>query len=391
MSRAGDTARPLHVLVLTPFFPSDRNEVHGCFIAEPLEHLRQFGIDSSVIAVSPVHYARKQSMASAPAEWVRYPQLPGIAGLSSAGRFLYPCLRQKVQKLHSTKPIDLIHAHGALPCGHAAALLFGRLKIPFVVTVHGLDVFNACTQEGVWATWRRKTSAEVYGAARNVICISGKVQEIVKTGTPAETRSTIIYNAVNPQLFSSNANEREESVPQLLMVGNLLPIKGHDLVLRALAKLKRSFPPVQCRIIGEGPARARFRALARELGIEQQVQFAGRQSREEVAEAMRRCTVFVLPTRYEGLGCVYLEAMSCGKPAIGCRGQGIDEVIEHGKNGWLIGVDKLEELVEGLSVLLGSAELRASIGAAARQTILGKFTLSRHAQQLAELYRQAVA
>ncbi|MGD0248256.1 MAG: glycosyltransferase, partial [Candidatus Limnocylindrales bacterium] len=51
-------------------------------------------------------------------------------------------------------------------------------------------------------------------------------------------------------------------------------------------------------------------------GIEQQVQFVGRQSRSEVAEAMRRCSVFVLPSRNEGLGCVYLEAMSCGKPVI---------------------------------------------------------------------------
>ena len=81
--------------------------------------------------------------------------------------------------------------------------------------------------------------------------------------------------------------------------------------------LKPSFPHLRCRIIGEGPDRARFEALARDLGIVQQVQFVGRQSRTEVAEAMRRCSVFVLPSSNEGLGCVYLEAMSCGKPVIG--------------------------------------------------------------------------
>ena len=140
-----------------------------------------------------------------------------------------------------------------------------------------------------------------------------------------------------------------------------------------------------------GPDRARFEALVLELGIGQQVQFVGRKSRSEVAEAMRRCSVFVLPSRNEGLRCVYLEAMSCGKAVIGCQGQGIDEVIEHRKNGWLVPAEGLEELVQGLSALLGSPELRTRVGTAARQTILERFTLSHQAQHLVRIYRQAVA
>ena len=106
---------------------------------------------------------------------------------------------------------------------------------------------------------------------------------------------------------------------------------------------------------------------------------------------MRRCSVFALPSRNEGLGCVYLEAMSCGKTAIGCLGQGIDEVIEHGRNGWLVPVDGLEPLVQGLSTLLASSALRARVGTAARQTILENLTLSHQAQHLARIYRQAIA
>jgi glycosyltransferase involved in cell wall biosynthesis len=83
--------------------------------------------------------------------------------------------------------------------------------------------------------------------------------------------------------------------------------------------------------------------------------------------------------------------MCCGKTVIGCRGQGIDEVIEHGKNGWLIPADGLEELVQGLSGLLSSHELRTCIGMAARQTILEKLTLSHQAQQLLSIYRRAIA
>ncbi len=391
MFRAEEAGRELHVLTLTPFFPSVHNEVSGCFVAEPIAQLKQFGVESSVMAVSPIYYPRRQSSSWAPAEWVRYPRVPGNLGLSSAGKLLYARLLGRIRQLHRVKPIDVIHAHAALPCGHAAALLSRRLNIPFVVTVHGLDVFNTCFLGGVPADWRRNVSVDVYRAARTVICVSGKVQEILKTGTPAETFGTIVHNGVNPTLFSPNSAAMGPSGPEILMVGNLLRSKGHELVLRAIGDLRPSFPQLRCRIIGEGPDRAQFEALVHDLGIGQQVHFAGVRSRSEVADAMRRCAVFALPSRNEGLGCVYLEAMSCGKPAIGCRGQGIDEVIEHGKNGWLIPVDGLEPLVQGLSALLESTELRMRIGTAARQTILDKLTLSHQAQHLMRIYRHAVA
>lgn len=390
MSPAADIVSGLHVLTLTPFFPSLQNKVNGCFIAEPIAELRQFGVDSSVIAVSPIYRPRKQPSPSAPAQWVRYPQVPGNLGLSTAGWLLYTRLLRRIRRLHGVKPIDVIHAHAALPCGHAAALISRRLNIPFVVTIHGLDVFNTCFRGGIPAAWRAKMSVGVYRAARTVICISGKVQEILKAGTSAGTRSTVVYNGVNPSLFAPNPDGMKLSDPELLIVGNLLRGKGHELVLRAIENLRPLFPQLRCRIIGEGPDRALFETLARDLGITQQVQFAGQQSRTEVAQAMRRCCVFVLPSRNEGLGCVYLEAMSCGKPVVGCRGQGIDELIEHGKNGWLIPVEGLEELVQGLSVLLGSTEARTRIGTAARQTILEKLTLSHQAQRLARIYQQAL-
>jgi teichuronic acid biosynthesis glycosyltransferase TuaC len=111
---------------------------------------------------------------------------------------------------------------------------------------------------------------------------------------------------------------------------------------------------------------------------------------------MRACSVFVLPSRYEGLGCVYLEAMACGKPVVACRGQGIEELIEHGKNGWLISDwvhadDALDELIKGLSTLLGSPELCSRLGMAARETILRGLTLSDQAKRLAQIYSEAIA
>jgi teichuronic acid biosynthesis glycosyltransferase TuaC len=382
-----DIPAKLHVLTLTPFFPSDGDEVSGCFVAEPLRQFKAHGVASSVIAVDSIYHAGRRSSRKSPAEWVRYPQLPGNFGLSSAGRFLGAILLKRVRQLHRHSPIGVIHAHAALPCGYAAAFLSQRLGIPFVVTIHGLDVFNSCFQQGIAAGWRREASLGVYKSAHKVICISDKVRRSLTDGMGATVAAEVVYNGTDPSLFAPGTAQNE--TPAILIVGNLLAGKGHELVLKALRRLKDSHPGLQCRIIGEGADRDRFAGLARDLGIGGQVHFFGRRSRSEVAEAMRDCMVFVLPSRYEGLGCVYLEAMACGKPAIACREQGIDEIIRHGDNGWLIPVDGLEELVQGLRVLLGNAELRARIGQAARQTILDGLTLSQQAESLVKIYEDA--
>jgi glycosyltransferase involved in cell wall biosynthesis len=209
---------------------------------------------------------------------------------------------------------------------------------------------------------------------------------LLNEGMPEAVASEVVYNGTDPSIFAPARGLEEK--PNILIVGNLLAGKGHELVLRAFAHMKDLHPGLQCRIIGEGADRDRFAAEAKALGIGDHVHFLGRRSRSEVAEAMRSCTVFALPSRYEGLGCVYLEAMASGKPAIACRGQGIDEIIQHGSNGWLIPVDGLDELVQGLQVLLANAELRAQIGQAARQTILDGLTMSHQAERLMKIYQE---
>jgi glycosyltransferase involved in cell wall biosynthesis len=106
---------------------------------------------------------------------------------------------------------------------------------------------------------------------------------------------------------------------------------------------------------------------------------------------MRRGTIFALPSRDEGLGRVYLEAMSAAKPVIACRGQGIEEVIEQGINGCLIDPEDLVELSETVTVLLQRAQLRREMGAAARKTILQGFTLAYEAARLVRVYRESIA
>jgi teichuronic acid biosynthesis glycosyltransferase TuaC len=385
--------KSLHVLTLTPFYPVQGDDAQGCFVAEPLPWLAKLNVNNTVRAVRPFYRRGSASMSSAPARWLRFFSLPGGWGLSSAGAFLFARLLPEIRRLHASHPLDLIHAHSALPCGHAASLLSRELKIPFVVTVHGLDAFSTRQVEGRAGRWCAGVSQSVYSSACRVICVSEKVREQVLAGAAGPVNTTVLYNGVDPQMFSPPEHEADTRV--VLTVGNLIPIKGHDLLLRAFTAIQDRLPAISpalsLEIIGDGPERARLQQLAQALGIATKVHFRGRQSRRDVADAMRRATVFALPSRYEGLGCVYLEAMSAGKPVIACQGQGIEEVIRPAVNGCLIAPDDLQGLTDTLATLLQQAELRRKIGEAARRTVLQGFTLEQQAERLVKLYRECLA
>lgn len=377
----------LHVLTLTPFYPVSGDDAQGCFVAEPLPWLQCLGIINTVIAVQPFYRRRATRCDSVmPARWIRYFSVPGGLGLPASGRFLLARMLSEIRELHQERPIHLIHAHAALPCGQAALLLGRELGIPFVVTVHGLDAFFTSQVEGLAGRLCRGSCQRVYRSARKVICISEKVRNEVLREVGASTR--VIYNGVDTAAFAPL--EEAQPSPVVLSVGNLIPIKGHELLLRAFAIVHRQNPEALCHIIGNGPEQSRLSRLAGELGIAHRVEFLGRRSRGEVAEAVKRCTLFALPSRYEGLGCVYLEAMSAGKPVIACRGQAIEEIIQHRDNGWLVGPEDLAAMTEALSRLLNDSHLRQEMGVAARRTV-ERYSFAHQAAELAQLYRECLA
>jgi hypothetical protein len=269
-------------------------------------------------------------------------------------------------------------------------MLLGRdLDVPSVITVHGLDAYFTRQVRGRAGKWCERLSRFVYQTAARVIGISGRVRDQIVNGGSSPVRTTVIYNGVDPDRFSPPDLLSEEQT--ILSVGNLIPIKGQDVLLEAFARIHEKFPGTHCHMIGDGPERYPLEQLAQNLGIASNVKFLGRQSRDQVADAMRRCTVFALPSSYEGLGCVYLEAMSAQKPVIACRSQGIDEIIRHRQNGFLVNPNDPEDLAHALTALLEDASLRRQLGQQARNTILGNFTLNHQAQRLAELYRECVA
>jgi len=380
----------LHVLTLTPFYPVRGDDAQGCFVAEPLAELARMGVANTVRVVQPFYRGGAPASDSAVgARRVRFFSIPGGRGLSSAGAFLFARLLPEVRRLHGSRPVHVIHAHSALPCGHAATLLSRELKIPFVVTVHGLDAFSSRQVEGRAGEWCARVSQSVYRSACSVICVSEKVRDQVIEGAGPRVNATVVYNGVDPKMFSPA--DAEPGEPLILCVGNLIPIKGHELLLRAFAAIQNQFPRLSLEIIGDGPERPRLQKLADDLGIAAKVNFRGRQGRRQVADAMRRATVFGLPSRYEGLGCVYLEAMSAGKPVIACRGQGIEEVVDQGVNGCLIGAGDLQELTHTLTQLLQQPEMRRKMGQAARRTILQGYSLGHQAARLFRLYQECRA
>ena len=378
---------PLHVLTLTPFYPSQGDDVDGCFVAEPLTALAQSGVFNSVVAVQPIYRRRRVARPTPPiAQWICYLCVPGGWGLSTSGAFLFSRIVGVVRQLHASRPIDVIHAHAPLPCGHAAMLLSRELGIPYTVSVHGLDAYSNVQVPGRAGEWCRRVSQAVFRSAGRVICVSEHVRDQVLTGAGA-ARVSVVYNGTDPELFAPiGAEDPERQI--ILSVGNLIPSKGHATLLRALDAMKSKHPDVVCEIVGSGPEESNLRVLAQELKIDRRVHFLGRLGRQELAAAYQRCALFALPSYYEGLGCVYLEAMASQRVAVGCRGQGIDEIIQHQMNGWLIDPENSADLADGLSTLLLNHPVRQTIAARARHTILGSLTLTHQAEQFVDIYRE---
>jgi teichuronic acid biosynthesis glycosyltransferase TuaC len=376
-----------HVLTLTPFYPTSADRALGCFIAEPLPFLSTLGFRNTVIAAKPAYRGRANSSGDAyPATWMRYCAVPGMGGLATSGRALYWRLRNAVRRLHRGDRIDLIHAHAALPCGHAAALLGQELGIPFVVTVHGRDVLSS-RRGGLARAWCAGVAKDVYQSAAHVVCVSARVQADLNSAV--RCRSSVVHNGVDSEIFRPSGN-LSAGDPLILSVGNLIPSKGHEMLVRSLSQISGRHPRLRCHVVGTGPEWRRLSKLCAELHISERVQFLGRLSRELVADALRGCSVFALPSSYEALGCVYLEAMATAKPTIGCRGQGIAEIIRTGENGWLIDPDDVNGLADALDQLLCNPDLRLRLGTAARRTVLEGLTLTHQAERLAHVYQECV-
>jgi len=153
----------------------------------------------------------------------------------------------------------------------------------------------------------------------------------------------------------------------LLIVGRLASgerYKGHDELLAAMPSLLASHPETRLVVAGDGDDRPRLEAAAAAHGLADRVLFAGFVGEATLAELYRRAAAFVMPSRGDGFGLVYLEAMRAGLPVVAARGGAAEEVVADGTTGLLVDPASPEELTAALSRLLADPPLAARLGAA---------------------------
>lgn len=222
---------------------------------------------------------------------------------------------------------ECIHAHGLYPAGFAAVLIGRKLGIPTVITEH-------------WGRLEERIAeGRLIGAVLKFTLRYATQMIAVSEFSAAEMRRVemrcspvVVSNVVAPIFFKSRPAFQcsEKGGANLLFVGSIRDYrKGLDVLLRAL----RSYSDLpgahkwRLKIIGEGGKRSELDELADRLKLKDHCEFLGNRSREQVAEEMAACDLFVMPSRYETFGVVYAEAMACGKPVIACRGGPAEEIV----------------------------------------------------------------
>lgn len=368
-------------------YPTPEYPQKGIFCHEQVKALKSLGVDVDVAVPVPFYSKepdrREWDHEGVHIRYVRFFKLPGARDFQRTGKNLFPAL----DRVFDLKKYDIYHADAALPTGQAAMIAGKKYGKPYVVHGHGLDVFleesySECRNVGKIVAG----SAAVYGSAAAVCGVSRKVLERISEKVELSDRGHVIYNGVDTEKFCPVPHALDGTL-HLISVGNLIPLKCHDMTLRALKALLDKGYPADLKIVGGGALENELKALAAELGIEDSVEFTGYVPYDEVRRMMQSSDVFVLPSRFEALGCVYLEAMACGLPAIGCYENGIDEVITDGVNGMLIENRNTEQLIEKLELLTDRSR-RGPMGAEARKTVTERFTWKITASELTAVYEE---
>lgn len=158
--------------------------------------------------------------------------------------------------------------------------------------------------------------------------------------------------------------------------------KGHDELLEAWPAVRQAVPQAQLVIAGGGDDAPRLRAKAHALGLDDAVVFCGRVSEGTKQALLERVTAFAMPSRGEGFGLVYLEAMAASLPCIGSSADAAGDVIVHGETGLLVDPRDARDLAAAVSGLLGNAPLARRMGAAGRQRYTSEFTFARFQERL---------
>lgn len=383
----------MKVLYLTGMYPTPAFPQKGIFCHEQVKALKKQGVDVDVVVpVTPYDKDRQPKMweyEGVTIRYVRFFKIPGLFWFEKIGTFLYWALRFSGIDF---RQYDVIHADVPLPAGYAAMKISQKYGIPYVIHCHGLDVF---LDEDYGASKRYAKIAprvdQVYLQANAIVGVSRKTLQNVQKRLAVADKCYVVYNGVDTESFHPEEKESRKDL-QLISVGNLIPLKGHDLSIQALATLlEEGYRDIRLDIYGRGEKEEELKALVEERNLGDYVSFKGYVPYSEVAQAMARGDVFLLPSWYEAIGCVYLEAMASGMVAVGCFENGIDEVIVSGENGFLVKPHSVEDIVAVLkTVYKMPPQQRMSMGQKGRQTVLDGYTWTASAKTLIQVYSKLI-
>jgi phosphatidylinositol alpha-1,6-mannosyltransferase len=208
---------------------------------------------------------------------------------------------------------------GQLPVAWAASII--RPKLRYYLVAHGIEV------------WRPFTILEraALRRAHRVLCVSEYTrQQVLKHSRLPPERAVVLFNALDPGLNPTSANPPSKTPPVILSVSRLSiadNYKGIQHLISAMPAVHVRIPDARLRIVGRGDGMPALQSMVRKLNLNTSVEFAGYRSDAELSMDFDGCRLFALPSKKEGFGLVYLEAMAHGRPCLGARSGGVPEVI----------------------------------------------------------------
>jgi glycosyltransferase involved in cell wall biosynthesis len=355
----------LRILTFTTLFPSASRPRHGIFVEQRLRQLMRTGeVQARVVAPVPwfplshPRYGKYAAFARTPHReerhgiaiaHPRYPVIPKI-GDSCAALLLMRWTERTVREALRDQDFALIDAHFLYPDGVAAVLVAQKLRKPVVVTARGSDV-DVLPRQPLIRWMIRWTAAR----ASAVVTVSAALgSSLVGLGV-APDKITVLRNGVDLDVFQPGDREDARrrwgfSGPALLSVGHLVPDKGHDVFLKAVARL----PTAQALIVGEGREESALRRLTASLGIADRVRFQNELPQDQLRSCYAAADVLVLATAHEGWPNVLLEAMACGTPVVATRVGGIPEIVQAPEAGRLVEQRTPEAVADAIRSLLES-------------------------------------
>jgi len=358
-------------LLLTHGFPPDVGGIQTYMYA------RCLGTPGEIVVVAPNRPGAAAFDREQPFPVRRWTALPGLA---RPAQVIGPLIGGR--KMARQIEVEWVEAGTVLPSGLAAYRLGRRLGRPYLVWTHGQELFRAQHLPWNLLGGTGKLMRSLLVNARAVMANSHATADLVEgLGVP---RSSI--HVLRPGLLPGNEDAEAAEGPGLrerfglgerplvVSVGRLVPRKGHDLLLQAVALARRESPDLACAIVGEGPQRAELEREIEALGLNGHAFLPGRLTEGALAEAYATATLFALLPRHdltrgwwEGFGIVFKEAGSHGLPVVGTRAGGIPDAVEHERTGLLVEPGDTAAAAAAILQLVRNPELARRLGEGGRE------------------------